>query len=245
MKKLYSLVAIAMFSATAIAQTTVAFDFSAQGYTNAQAVSAGTIDSNVSFTTAQNGSGTAPTYYNSGSALRFYANSADGNGNSITLVPTSGKEITDLVINSVSATYTPSLTYSVDGGAPVTIAATGSSYTISGINASSSLEVKNAVSGATTQLRIQTLSVTYTNSTLAVGDVNSTKVSLVKNTSVKNSLYFAAKANVQIVNTNGQVVKSAQVDNGTLLDVSGLAKGFYIVTGVVDGRKISQKIIKN
>ena len=80
---------------------------------------------------------------------------------------------------------------------------------------------------------------------LAVGDLNSSKVILVRNTSVQNTLSFGAKANVQIVNANGQVVKSTQVDNGTSLDVSNLAKGLYIVTGVVDGQKVSQKIIKN
>ena len=80
---------------------------------------------------------------------------------------------------------------------------------------------------------------------LAVSDVNGTKVNLVKNTNVGNAILFGAKANVQIVNVNGQVVKSAAVSDGTSLDVSSLAKGMYIVTGSVDGEKVSQKIIKN
>lgn len=81
--------------------------------------------------------------------------------------------------------------------------------------------------------------------TLAVGDVYSSKANLVKNTNVNNTVIFGAKANVQIVNVNGQVVKSAAVTDGTSLDVSSLAKGMYIVTGSVNGEKVSQKIIKN
>lgn len=87
--------------------------------------------------------------------------------------------------------------------------------------------------------------VTIYNGTLAVSDVNDTKVNLVKNTNVGNAILFGAKANVLIVNVNGQVVKSAAVTDGTSLDVSSLAKGMYIVTGSVNGEKVSQKIIKN
>lgn len=233
-----------MFSVAAVAQTTVDFNSSAQGYANAQAVTSGTIDANVSFTTAKNGSTTAPTYYDTGAAIRFYANSSAGNGNSITLLPASGKKITDLVINVVSG-YAPALTYSIDGGTPVSLSATGTQYTISGISAASSLVVKNAVTGATTQMRMTSMSVTYDVATLAVGDLKSSKISLVKNTSVKNSIIFGAKADVQIVNSVGQTIKSAKVDNGSSLDVSNLAKGIYIVTAVVEGKKVSQKIIKN
>ncbi len=79
---------------------------------------------------------------------------------------------------------------------------------------------------------------------LAVGDVNATKANLVKNTIVENSILFAAKADVQIVNMNGQVVKSVSVNENTSVDVSSLAKGTYIVTGSVNGKAVSQKIIK-
>lgn len=80
---------------------------------------------------------------------------------------------------------------------------------------------------------------------LAVSDNVKSKISLVKNTNVNNTIIFGAKANVQIVNANGQVVKTAAVSENTSLDVSSLAKGIYIVTGEVNGQKVSQKVIKN
>ena len=90
---------------------------------------------------------------------------------------------------------------------------------------------------------------TPTNSTgaqtfLAVYDINSVNVSLVKNTVVKDVLNFGAKANVQFVNMNGQVVKSASVEKNTSLNVSSLPKGVYVVTGEVNGQSVSQKIVK-
>ncbi|AYO58048.1 hypothetical protein CO230_07880 [Chryseobacterium sp. 6424] len=81
-------------------------------------------------------------------------------------------------------------------------------------------------------------------SNLSVSDVNGSKVKLVKNTIVNNAIVFGAKANVNIVNANGQVVKSAAVTEGTSLDVSSLNKGMYIITGDVNGQTVSQKIIK-
>lgn len=82
-------------------------------------------------------------------------------------------------------------------------------------------------------------------SELATGETGVSKRSLVKNTVASNQLIFATDANIQIVNAAGQIVKSAKVSNGTSVDVSSLAKGIYIVTGSVNGEKVSQKIIKN
>ena len=82
------------------------------------------------------------------------------------------------------------------------------------------------------------------NSTLATIEVNGKEVHFVKNTVVSNEILFGAKADVKIYNINGQLVKSANVNDGTRLDVSSFAKGIYIVTGEVEGQKVSQKIIK-
>ena len=79
---------------------------------------------------------------------------------------------------------------------------------------------------------------------LSVDGVNANKANLVKNTVVGNSIIFSSKANVQVVNMNGQVVKTASVNENTTLDVSTLTKGTYIVTGNVNGKAVSQKIIK-
>lgn len=82
------------------------------------------------------------------------------------------------------------------------------------------------------------------NATAAVVDVNASKVNLVKNSVVGNTIIFAAKADVQIVNMNGQVVKTASVNENTSLEVASLAKGMYVVTATVNGKAVSQKIIK-
>lgn len=81
-------------------------------------------------------------------------------------------------------------------------------------------------------------------STMGVPEINTSKVALVKNTLVGNSINFAAKADVRIINMNGQVVKTASVNENTALDVSKLTKGTYIVTGIVNGKAVSEKVIK-
>lgn len=80
---------------------------------------------------------------------------------------------------------------------------------------------------------------------LAVSDVSGIKINLVKNTNVNNTIVFGAKANVQIISANGQVVKTAAVNENTNLDVSSLPKGMYIISADVNGQKVSQKVIKN
>ena len=85
---------------------------------------------------------------------------------------------------------------------------------------------------------------TTLSSTLAVVDANATKTNLVKNTVVGNNIMFAIEAEVQILNMNGQVVRTATVNENTSLDVASLAKGMYVVTATVNGKAVSQKVIK-
>ncbi|MNY07215.1 hypothetical protein D3C86_1400110 [compost metagenome] len=80
---------------------------------------------------------------------------------------------------------------------------------------------------------------------MAVTDFSKSKYSLVKNTVIGEAIAFAKTADIQIINTAGQVVKAAKVTEGSTLNVSSLAKGVYIVTGTVNGEKVSQKVIKN
>ena len=75
-------------------------------------------------------------------------------------------------------------------------------------------------------------------------DVNGKKVQLVKNTMVTNELVFAAKSEVKIINMNGQVVKTASVNEGTTIDMSSLSNGIYLVSGVINGKALTQKVIK-
>ena len=109
------------------------------------------------------------------------------------------------------------------------------------INESGNVVVEVKVLGAQTTLDNF---VWTANATAAVVDINSNKVNLVKNTVVANKIMFATKADVQILNMNGQVVKTASVNENTSLDVATLTKGMYIVTATVNGKTVSQKVIK-
>lgn len=80
--------------------------------------------------------------------------------------------------------------------------------------------------------------------TLGSEEITISKIQLVKNTFVENALVFGVKSNVKIYNTNGQLVKSITVVEGQEVNVSALPKGIYIVTGEVNGKVASQKIIK-
>lgn len=244
MKKIYSLFAVAMISVAAIAQTTVTHTFTGG---NATEIKSGTVDANVTYVTATGASAQFPTFYTAvPSAVRFYSDRNTGDGNSLTLTAVEGYEITALSFTSTGATYTPVVTFSADGGAFAAMTKTGETFSVGDLTATT-LTFKNAHTGGTTntQLRIPSFTVTYkAKVTMAVGDVNAKKVNLVKNTVVESNILFAAKADVQIVNMNGQVVKSASVNENTSLDVATLPKGIYVVTANLNGKAVSQKIIK-
>jgi hypothetical protein len=72
MKKLFSLLTLALLTMSAWAATAVTIDFSAQGYENAADVTTLTLDG-VTLTFSQGEGGNAPKYYTSGSAVRLYS----------------------------------------------------------------------------------------------------------------------------------------------------------------------------
>lgn len=94
------------------------------------------------------------------------------------------------------------------------------------------------------QFRLDDVALKGNKIVLGTNNNNIVNANLVKNTVVSNAILFAAKADVQVINANGQVVKTASVNENTSLEVSSLPKGIYIVTGNVAGKVISQKIIK-
>ncbi len=129
-------------------------------YTNF-AETSGTVENVLSFTTDKNDAGTAPAYNSTNNELRLYYAST-GNGGSITITPLQGVTITGAVITTSTE---PSVAYSVDGGVAESVSHSDNSdntytYTISGISATSSLEIKN-VNTSNTQLRIKTIAITY------------------------------------------------------------------------------------
>lgn len=244
MKKFYSLFAAVILAATVNAQTTVTHTFSGA---NATAIESGTVDANVSYVTATGASAQFPTFYTAApAALRFYSDRNSGDGNSLTLTAVEGYEIAALSFTAVAPANAPVVTFSADGGAYAAMTKVGETFSVADLNATT-LTFKNAHTGGTsnTQLRIPSFTVTYkAKVTMNVGNANVVKSNLVKNTVVANNIMFAAKADVQILNMNGQVVKTASVNENTSLDVSSLAKGMYVVTANVNGKAVSQKIIK-
>lgn len=77
---------------------------------------------------------------------------------------------------------------------------------------------------------------------LSTIEVGASNFSLVNNTIVTDEISFTKAADVKVFSVNGQLVKSA--NKVEKLNVSSLAKGIYIVTGSVDGKNYSEKIVK-
>lgn len=243
MSKFYSLFAVVALSASAFAQTVVLTeDFSS--------IATGDNITTTGSTTVWTGNANFPTVvnaYEAGGAVKLGTSNRNG---SITSAPldlsgNSGNFNVQFDVKgwdtvegdiTVSVTGLPPQTYSY--GAVMTDAFERVGLNFSGGTAGAKVTIY------TSSRRAFIDNVVITAATLAVKSSSKNRVSLVKNTSVGTSLIFGAKANVQIINANGQIVKSAAVQNGTSMDVSNLQKGFYLVTGVVNGKMISEKIIK-
>ena len=103
------------------------------------------------------------------------------------------------------------------------------------------------VSGTDDGLAIDDFSLTPINSTLSVNDISKTRNIFLKNTMVDNTLSFQTKGNatVRVYNTNGQLVKTANVSaQNANVNVANLPKGNYVVTAELNGETVSQKILK-
>ena len=129
---------------------------------------------------------------------------------------------------------------------------TSLSNTIKGLNISAGQTfwirfVDINVSGTDDGLAVDDFSLTPINSTLSVNDISKTKNIFLKNTMVDNTLSFQTKgkASVKVYNANGQLVKTANVSaQNANVNVANLPKGNYVVTAVLDGETVSQKIVK-
>lgn len=86
-----------------------------------------------------------------------------------------------------------------------------------------------------------------TGGTLAVGDNGSSKSLFIKNTLVKNNeiVFGSDVQNVKIYSMLGQLVKTTSVKDASRLNISELPKGTYVVTGLVNNRKVSERILKD
>lgn len=130
--------------------------------------------------------------------------------------------------------------YNVTGGTQVGAASTTGWSTELASTDYKFFAIKRGASAA----YITSIVIVYEDPTMAVVDATKGKANLVKNTLVANELIFGASAKVSVYNTAGQVVKTAEVSDNSRLDVSALPKGTYVVTGLVNGQAVSQKIIK-
>lgn len=79
---------------------------------------------------------------------------------------------------------------------------------------------------------------------LAVSDVAATRNSLVFNTLVTgNEIHFRhTVSDLQILSMSGQLLKSTEVNADSKLNIN-LPKGNYIVTGTVNGKRMSERIL--
>lgn len=128
-----------------------------------------------------------------------------------------------------------------------TLAAMGTNYTrTASANVSGNVTIEFRSTGSR-QIVLDDVSWTQAGGSLAVTDLSKTKGSFIKNTFVKNGeiIFGTQVKDVKVYNMTGQVLKSASVKENESLDVTELQKGSYIVTGTVNNRPVSQKILKD
>ena len=150
----------------------------------------------------------------------------------------STNEKTTITVSVASGTAT------VSGGAITLTKGTFNTYTVNLTNVTGPLKIKFSADVAANNRFFLDDVLIEDAATMAVGDATKGKANLVKNTIVSNELIFGASAKVSVYNAAGQIVKTAEVSENSKLDVSGLVKGTYVVTGLVNGQAVSQKIIK-
>lgn len=256
MKKLYSLFAAVVIAATVSAQGAESFE-TQTALTTAYAdgsFSGETSGVTVNYVHSRNeGLGTADNYSINGKGIMLRR--SDEPSSVEFIIPNGVGEFTfkyrkaftggtnnrvlAVVVDGVQTTVTPTFGAS---GADATVYTSTTTINKTG---SVSVKITYPAGTATGNKQITVDDVSWTAApTMSVTDINAAKASLVKNTLVNNTINFAAKADVKIVNMNGQVVKAASVNENTTLDVSALTKGTYIVTGVVNGKAVSEKVIK-
>ena len=136
----------------------VTFVFSEQGYENATELVSGTINDYISFVAGKGEASNPPKYYNTGSAIRFYSGS--GNGNFITLIPAAGYQINGISVNE-NAGNTGNMGFIADGGEAVVMTPSGNVCAISGLNAVEGVKCYNAVNSTSGHIRIASITITY------------------------------------------------------------------------------------
>lgn len=258
MKKIYSLLATAVLTATINAQ------IYSTGFESSDSFSSDNVYNNTSVvfsgaTGKQWGtfygtpSTTSPLTGNQSMQMRWYTSATTSKGYTYTNFNTTGVEkVTFSAANTNGINVIVS--YSANNGTTwlspqtFTLTATKADYTYNvPSSATGGLRFKfelTYTTAPTATSRLYLDDVKFLAPTMAVIDTAKGKTNLVKNTIVSNELIFGAASKVSVYNTAGQIVKVAEVNEHSRLDVSTLPKGTYIVTGLVNGQAVSQKVIK-
>lgn len=68
----------------------------------------------------------------------------------------------------------------------------------------------------------------------------------IQNTIWTNTAVFSTKSNakIEVFNTNGQLVKSFEVNGNKNVNVSDLAPGVYVVNSIENGKTVTTKVVK-
>ncbi len=147
--------------------TDVSRAFNSYGFENAETFPEGVIATGqLSFTTETNQSGSDPAYYNTGSGIRLYGNTSNGNGNTFTLNISGGVTVTGIEFERGTGSQTATYSYFVDGA--TSAAGTGSftngtgTTAITGITAVSNFKIKNTSTGGNSAARLSAIKVYYT-----------------------------------------------------------------------------------
>ncbi|MFA6660744.1 MAG: Ig-like domain-containing protein, partial [Bacilli bacterium] len=181
----------------------------------------------LSFTTAQNNGTNPPAYNSSSKELRLYY-ASNGNGCSITITPLAGIVYTGFTITATSGN-TPTVKYSVNGGSSLSTGPSGTTYTVSDLNITSSLTIQNG-NTSNTQLRIKTIELTY-----GVEDTSDKIVQSLSASYSGGNVYVGGSLDDSKVNVTAQYTDSVKYPSEALASSDYALSGFSSATA---GNKI-------
>lgn len=262
MKKLYSLLATAMFAITTFGQTTLL----SETFGTTSSLPAGWASTSTTNGWKLNGSSSSTGYSGAsgGMSAQFVGQGSNGITHTLTYSNLSTAGYTNISIiwgGLGTAAFNQEVVFqwSTDGTTWNDVAYTYNkkATTWGLINNGAAIELPVGAENATT-LRLRWSSVTSNSGTYRIDDVKVTGISVslatsetlkskntfVKNTSVGKEIYFGTKSDIKIFNTYGQIVKTASVIENGSVNVENLQSGIYFVTGNVNGKAVSEKIIK-
>lgn len=263
MKKLYSLLATAMLAVTTFGQTTLL----SESFGTTATLPTGWLSTNTTNGWKSNGSSASTNKYpgaSGGMNVVFVGQGPNGITHTLTYSNLSTVGYTNISIiwggigaatfdkdivfqwstdgttwNDVIYTYNKKATAwaLVNSGVPIQLPA--------GAENTATLSLRwSSVTSNLGNYRIDDIKVTGASGSLATSETVKSKNTFIKNTSVDNEIYFGIKSDVKIFNVNGQIVKTASVSENGSVNIENLISGIYFVVGNVNGKAVSEKIIK-